>query len=314
MTFLDTLKEAPRSPHPSTTRVLLIEDEPADAYILRRILESEEVDECLELVHSACLDEGLAQLEAVSFDCVLLDLQLPDSQGLGTFEKIRQRRPEVPVVVLSGLDDKTVAVAAVREGAQDYLVKGRFDGQLLSRAIRYAIERHQTQELLRSLSIEDDLTGLYNRRGFLALAEQQLKIARRKKQPLLLIFGDLDGLKEINDTFGHDTGNRAIVEAAEVLRATFRESDILARLGGDELVALLHADGEMKDQDLIARLEERVAEKNAAPDHPFELGISLGMAEFAPGEDVTLEQLMKRADEAMYTEKRRKKRSLEAPS
>ena len=109
---------------------------------------------------------------------------------------------------------------AAHRGAQDYLVKGNADGALLVRAIRYAVERKRAEESIRALSLEDELTGLPNRRGFFALAEQQLKVARRTKTGLFLLFSDVDGLKAMNDQFGHAEGDRLIRDAAHILRAT----------------------------------------------------------------------------------------------
>ena len=156
-------------------RVLLIEDSEDYAYILRRML-TQRGGSALALEHVDRLAAGIRRIDEGGIDAVLLDLDLPDSFGIETFLAVHQRAPEIPVLVLTGLDDETVAVTAVRQGAQDYLVKGDFESQLLVRAIRYAIERNQLQQDLRNLSLEDELTGLYNQRGFVALAEQQLRL------------------------------------------------------------------------------------------------------------------------------------------
>jgi len=295
-------------PTRAPTCILLVEDDRADAYILRRMLE---VDggQRFAVEHVQQLGKGLDRLAEGGIDVVLLDLGLPDSFGLETFHRVNRQAPDVPVVVLSGLDDEAVGVQAVREGAQDYLVKGNIDGQLLVRAIRYAIERHQTQELLRNLSLADDLTGLYNRRGFLALAEQQVKVARRRRHNLLLVFIDLDGLKAINDTLGHDAGNQALVETADVLRHSFRDSDIIARLSGDEFVVLLIATSSERFSELETRLYEQIAQRNATSPRSYKLSMSVGCAEFDPAAPRSLDELIKDADSAMYVVKRRRKAS-----
>ena len=153
--------------------------------------------------------------------------------------KVRAQAPEIPLVILTGLDDESLGLSAVQWGAQDYLVKGHADGNLLARCLLYSIERQRMQATLRNLSLTDPLTGLYNRRGLAALGKQQLKTARRNKSSLSLVLADLDGLKQINDTQGHQQGDAAIIEIANALKETFRQSDILARLGGDEFAALL---------------------------------------------------------------------------
>ncbi len=305
--------EAAMSPRPSerptglptAPEVLVIEDDPDYAYILRRMLTDRSAG-AFPLEHVDRLENGLDRLQRGGIDVVLLDLDLPDSFGLETFLSVHNHAPEVPVVVLTGLDDETVAVNAVRKGAQDYLVKGDFGNQLLARAIRYAIERNELQLSLRSLSLEDDLTGLYNRRGFVALAGQQLKMARRNDVRLLVMFADLDGLKAINDAHGHVTGSEAIVEAAGVLRQTFRDSDILARFGGDEFVIMLPDTGAEAFDVPAQRLRRNLEAWNGRKARPYRLSMSLGAAAYDPEKPLTLYQLIERADKAMYRDKRRR--------
>ena len=293
-------------PKAAEPRVLLIEDDGDYAYILRRML-TRRGGSALPLEHVDRLADGISRMDEGGIDAVLLDLDLPDSFGIDTFLSVHRRAPEIPVVVLTGLDDETVAVGAVRQGAQDYLVKGDFGGQLLVRAIRYAIERNQLQQSLRNLSLEDDLTGLYNRRGFVALAEQQLRLARRKDIRLLVAFADLDGLKAINDSHGHVVGSEAIVEAANVLRETFRDSDILARFGGDEFVILMP---ETEAETFVApaeRLRRNLAAFNQREARPYKLSMSLGAAAWDPRQPISLHELIERADKAMYDDKRRRR-------
>lgn len=134
----------------------------------------------------------------------------------------------MPTVVLAECEDELLAIETLRQGAQDFLAKDKLDRPTLVRSLRYSIERHRLQKNLQSLSLADDLTGLYNRRGFMALAEQHLRMIQRKGAALL-IYLDLDDLKKINDSYGHLEGNRALIVTANVLRACFRQSDILAR-------------------------------------------------------------------------------------
>ncbi|MBI2495958.1 MAG: diguanylate cyclase, partial [Candidatus Omnitrophica bacterium] len=213
-------------------RVLVVEDDAHYANLLTAAL-SGETARLFQVEWVETLQAGFAHLANGSTDAVLLDLFLPDSNGLDTFERVRMHAPEVPIVVLTVLDDDAVALEAVRQGAQDYLVKGQVPAERLSRVIGYAIERHRMQTILRSLSLVDELTHLYIRRGFLNLATQHLKLAQRTKRGLSLAFIDLDGLKQINDTLGHHEGDCALVETAEILKRTFRSSDIMARIGGD---------------------------------------------------------------------------------
>jgi two-component system cell cycle response regulator len=218
--------------------VLLIEDNPGDARLIQEML-AEGGGTRFKLEYVDRLSIGMERLARGDIDIVLLDLCLPDSEGLNTLQRVLTASEELPIiVVLTGTDDEELAVQAIQAGAQDYLVKGQIDGRLLTRVIRYAMERQQIQMVLRSLALVDELTGLYNRRGFLKIGEQHVKLADRAKREMSLLFVDLDHMKQINDTFGHQEGDQALIETAVILTKTFRRSDIIARIGGDEFAIL----------------------------------------------------------------------------
>ncbi|MBN1382640.1 MAG: sensor domain-containing diguanylate cyclase [Deltaproteobacteria bacterium] len=166
--------------------------------------------------------------------------------------------------------------------------------------------RKQMEEELRLLSVTDQLTGLYNRRGFIAFAEQQLKLTARRKRGLLLFFADLDGMKAINDNFGHEEGDRALLETANILRETFRETDILARIGGDEFAILTIDSPEMTADILIDRLQTHIEAHNALKDKPFAISMSIGMSTCDSKAMRSLDELMSMADKKMYENKKRK--------
>jgi diguanylate cyclase (GGDEF)-like protein/PAS domain S-box-containing protein len=168
-------------------------------------------------------------------------------------------------------------------------------------------ERKRAEAALQSLSLVDELTGLYNRRGFLAVTEQHLAAIRRNEKVPVILYADLDGLNEINDSLGHHEGDRALVKAAEIFRDTFRSSDILARLGGDEFVVLAAIDSEESTESLATRLQEKFSGSNANRNRPYNLSISVGLARFDLEAEHSIEDLMARADRAMYEDKRRKR-------
>jgi two-component system, cell cycle response regulator len=229
----------------------------------------------------------------------LLDLSLPDSQGLDTFLRLHTQAPNVPVVILAGVKDEALGRIAVREGAQDYVVKGQVSGRQLARTISYAVTRQSLQAEFRAQSLLDDLTGLYNRRGFLTLAEQHWKLAYRTNRAFLLIYADMDGLKKINDHFGHRVGDAALRQAAKIIRQTFRDSDVLARLGGDEFVILVTEAPPDGGEALTTRLQRSFKNYNRRETTSFELSFSIGAAAFDPAEPVALEALLGSADQAM---------------
>lgn len=164
----------------------------------------------------------------------------------------------------------------------------------------------ELEKFLRETAITDELTGLFNRRGFLTLAEKQLGNALRSDFDMFLIFADVDELKVINDALGHETGDLLLVTAAELLRTTFRQADIVARLGGDEFAVFISCrPGTESEEAILARLERNIAQKNQEGQPPFILAISFGVVRFKENE--TLEQVMTRADDLMYASKSRKK-------
>jgi diguanylate cyclase (GGDEF)-like protein len=187
------------------------------------------------------------------------------------------------------------------------LKSGETDPEALKVAVHPAVwcaVRHVILEReLRYLALTDDLTCLYNRRGFFAAASQQLRLARRSQQPMLLFFCDVNRLKDINDCFGHKEGDNALVKTADAIDATFRDSDVLARLGGDEFAVLAFEASPQNQEALSRRLHKQIERANAG-ENRYRLSLSVGVAKFDPKKDVALGQLMEEADHAMYDNKR----------
>ncbi|HKW62347.1 MAG TPA: GGDEF domain-containing protein [Candidatus Acidoferrum sp.] len=171
-------------------------------------------------------------------------------------------------------------------------------------AVWGAVKQALLDRELRCLALTDDLTCLYNRRGFFAAATQQLRLAQRNGQNLLLLFCDVDNLKKINDTYGHQEGDLALIRTADALEQSFRGSDILSRLGGDEFVVLA-SEASNQTQDIILRRLEKNLKKSSGAELRYGLSLCVGVARFDPKRAVTLGELMVQADRAMYEKKRR---------
>ncbi len=158
---------------------------------------------------------------------------------------------------------------------------------------------------IRDLSLRDALTDLYNLRGFRLLAEQALRMARRSNLPFSVLYIDLDNLKRTNDAFGHQAGSELLVETGKILKSSFREIDVVARIGGDEFAVA----GQFSHSGIglaAQRVEEGVAKRNAESAHPTALSFSTGYTTTESAQQ-SLDELLAKADAAMYTEKRRKK-------
>jgi diguanylate cyclase (GGDEF)-like protein/PAS domain S-box-containing protein len=172
---------------------------------------------------------------------------------------------------------------------------------VVSKDISYLKEM---EEELRALSLTDELTGLYNRRGFLTLADQQIKMSRRIEKQILLLFADVDSLKGINDTYGHEEGDMLLIDVAELLRESFREFDIIARIGGDEFIVLITEQGGVDPALIINRLKSDLDVFNARSTREYDLSVSVGIATYDPENPVSMDQLIKEADKMMYRDKK----------
>jgi diguanylate cyclase (GGDEF)-like protein len=286
---------------PRLDTVLLIEDNPGDARLIQEML-AEEPAAPFEVVCVGRLASGLEALAAGKARVVLLDLSLPDSHGLETFAKVYAHSPKIPIIVLTGNDDQELALSAVKTGAQDYLVKGKIDRQLLQRAMQYSIERKRYQEELERQANYDGLTGLPNRH-LLHDRLRQTVAEQRHVRPVTVVFIDLDHFKFINDSMGHNAGDELLCQVAERLQGSVRDSDTVARLGGDEFVVILN---EQPREDVVFRAMQRILTRIAEPIHVNERELhvtcSAGISLY-PQDGADVETLLKNADAAMYRAK-----------
>jgi diguanylate cyclase (GGDEF)-like protein len=259
-------------------------------------LDVEQVDE---------LSAGLERLSHGGVDVVLLDLALPDSRGMTTFERTQAFAPHVPIIVVTDQDDTELALATVQGGAQDYLVRGEVKRSEIVRSVRYAIERHRLLSALRGLSLLDELTGLYNRTGFLRLGEHFLRLARRSGHGGALLFLDIDRFRTINDAFGHHVGDRALLKVTEVLQSTVRISDLIARLGGDEFAILALESTAEPIEGLSGRILAAIREFNEGGKEPYSLAATIGLTRFESDASRSVEELLEDGASEMLEARRR---------
>jgi diguanylate cyclase (GGDEF)-like protein len=281
--------------------VLLIEDNAGDARLIREML-GEDPDAPFTLHCAERLSLGLEHLAAGETALVLLDLSLPDSFGLETFAKVYAHSPTVPIIVLTGNDDRMLALSAVKGGAQDYLVKGRLDRELLVRAMHYSIERKAYQVQLEHQANYDTLTGLPNR-NLLNDRLRQAVYGKRTPRNTAVVFMDLDHFKFVNDSLGHSAGDKLLKSMSDRLRSVLREGDTVGRVGGDEFVIILNG---QSNEEVIFRAMQRIAARIAEPitieGKELYVTCSAGISLYPQdGEDV--DTLLKNADAAMYRAK-----------
>jgi len=179
--------------------------------------------------------------------------------------------------------------------------------EFVSTQVAQAIERKRMEQEIRNLSLIDELTGLYNRRGFTMLAYQEMRLAYRFKRNVLLLFCDVDKLKTINDTYGHNQGDLALKDVSAILKETFRESDILSRFGGDEFVVLAPGASMDHAEILTHRIQAALEVRNQPGNRPYHLELSTGFARCDPEAPCTLSELITQADALMYKQKQDRK-------
>ncbi len=271
--------------------ILLVIYNEKDHILFNRALRN--TKEELDIHHVLDAQAAFDALNKEVYDCVLVDSTLPDTT---VNEFINDLQINIPVIVLTDLSCEDVGIKALREGAQDYLVKNELSGSLIVRSIRYAIERQRMASALYELDLLDEMTGLYNKKGFMLFANQQIKHANRSRKKMCLLVASCDNKHYINDTFGRYVGDGVILEMAEFLEDIFRSSDLICRLGSDEFAALaLEVDDECQDK-IIERLEAKVEERNEQENSKFQLVLRMGTAVYDPFNQSSIEELLEKAE------------------
>jgi diguanylate cyclase (GGDEF)-like protein len=200
----------------------------------------------------------------------------------------------------------------VRYGSisRDLLVMGTVDAIIVSGIVSYVVidlivtQRKEKENELAKLLITDELTQLHNRRGFYLLADQMVKVADRMKTPVDIMYVDLDRLKWINDTFGHEEGDNVLVSVAAILKKMFRNSDIIARMGGDEFVVMPAGASKSGTPVIRERVEKAFQKHNETAGDPYTISVSMGFSRYDPASPCSLDELLKQADESMYRDKK----------
>ncbi len=276
-------------------KALLIEDSLDVARLIREELKDISYSN-IDIEVADRLKDGIDIIKRGDVDVILLDLSLPDSQGYNTFVRAHVHASQIPIVVLSGNSDEVLAIKTIQAGAQDFLVKGELDAEVLVRSIHYAIERQKIMNELRSMLLFDRLTGLHNRRGLMTLAEQQMSISRREKQGLIIIFIDLNS-RQLKDTIkDYSEGDIALIETANILKKTFRGSDIIGRIDSEEFAVVPIGANRDSTRIMDARLMKNVQNFNTINNNGFELSMNTGMTHYDHEESISFEELLRRED------------------
>ena len=288
-----------------SVKILHIEDDDIDAMLVRDVLHSDVGYGQFEIIHVNSLRDALKELSHNNYDTVLLDLNLRDVQGIDSVSVIKEESPDIPVVVISGVDSDSIALNAIDCGAQEYIAKGHCSGRVIRHAIHSSIKCKAVERELFKQANYDELTGLSNRRFFMEYLQRTLDKAKRWKRSEVILFLDLDRFKIINDHHGHEFGNMVLREAAARMIRSLRSCDIIARYGGDEFVILLDSRSD-NCREAATKIANKIIASIGNPfdidGHHIEISSSIGIAVY-PESGTNCNDLIKYADEAMYQSK-----------
>jgi len=290
-------------------RILLIEDDEDDYVILKEKLMELNGQPGYILDWVQTYQAGLKQIQREEHDIYLIDHYLGNSSGLDLLKEAIQAGCQAPIIMVTGQSNREIDLLALQAGATDYLEKSQIDGQLLERSIRYAVERNRLLVKIRELAVRDALTGLYNRRELHRFLDYELIKSRRYNHPFSLLMMDIDSFKEINDRFGHRTGDEVLQHVAQALLGNTRGCDLVSRYGGDEFIIILPETP--ADQALFGaeRIRKKLAEiviqvkGQHGLTEKIDISLSIGVAEY-PGDAESAELLIDQADKALYQAKR----------
>jgi len=283
-------------------KVLVVDDEEPMRKLIVSLL-STQGHHCITVRNGL---EALDKMKEAKYDAVIADIVMPEMDGLTLTKEISKHDQSLPVMIITGHTDDYSAETAIASGAREFISKPFSISEFMIRFGKMMRDR-KGEEALLALSLIDELTDLYNRRRFFVLAEQYIKLSVRTKKRLLLLFIDMDGLKWINDHYGHNEGDHILIELANILRKTFRESDIIARIGGDEFVVLSESTDE-QGEIVMTRLHENIRDYNAKVSKDYKLSISVGAAPFDPNCPISIDELLSKADALMYAQKRKRRK------
>lgn len=285
--------------------ILILEDDAEDLSSLKQVfrrLNSTEVE--FETTFAKTCQEAINLLEVSEFDLILADLELKDKKGVELIRTLLDTTKTIPIITTSIFTEEERVREVIRMGAQEYLPKKELDPEHLLRSIYNAIERHSLRENLRSQIFTDELTNVYNRRGFMTFLKQQVSFAQRSRQGFYLLVIDVDFLKKINDSYGHPVGDQALIDVAQSLHHAFRSYDIIGRIGGDEFAVIAINAAAASREQLIKNIQTSIQKLNEARLQPYHLSVSIGGVYYNGKEEVTVMDLLSLSDLDLYIAKK----------
>lgn len=287
----------------NSSNILLIDKNLEDKIVLKEIM-NEVKGLWINLLCFENLELGLERLDMGGIDLVIMDVDLDDNQSFEIFEKVHKQSPHIPVVVTSRFGDKTFVIHAVKSGTSDYLKEDKEDNNLLLDSICNAIENHRLEIELNNPAFIDDLTGLYNWRGFLFLTKNYFKLNGSAKEGMWLFFVDFKDLLHFDSDLNYYKGNKELIETARMFKKSFRESDIIARVGGGVFAILAIGASRESFEVINSRFQKSLELYNKEKNRNYKLSFNLGAAYFNPESPCSIDELITTADKSLYEQNR----------
>jgi diguanylate cyclase (GGDEF)-like protein len=293
--------------------LLIIEDNPVDRHLLVKIVREAVGKDC-QIRTAGTLSQAAAVVNSESaLAVVLTDLSLPDAQGVEVVTKLQELGVSAPLVVVTGSSDESLAVRAVEAGASEYITKGQLDPRLVSRALRFAMQRKRSQLHLTRVALTDPLTGAANRAFFESHLAHWLFEAHTAQRRFAMFFVDLDRFKEVNDTFGHAVGDALLIAVTGRIQECLHDNDLLARIGGDEIAILSRRATTREEAEKLRReIKQSLHESFALSGCDVRTSASVGAAIF-PDDGTESSELLRAADRDMYRDKGHRRRTSSPP-
>ena len=288
-------------------KILLIEDNKVDIQTITNFIEkSKRLNAQIKTVDSIKKAKTIMFYEPI--DIILIDINVQGMKFDEFYDAFDQDNLSIPYIVITDERDEDIGIEAVKKGAQDYLVRSEISERILRRAIIYSLERHDILDSLYRATIVDELTGLYNRRGLYTLGNQQVELAKRHDDDIFIFYLDLDGMKKINDTLGHEFGDKALIETSNIMHKSFRTTDILSRLGGDEFVVVAVKAQHEFIPIITQRVKDYIKKQNAS-NKKYQISISIGVSKIDLESKSPLDDAIHDADKKMYQSKIKNKKN-----
>lgn len=293
-------------------RILIIDDDEADYLIVANQLRLAFPRSRVEIDWISDAKDVNPTVNLGTYDLWMVDQNLGSCQGLDIIHEMKGGGRALPMILLTGLDDRRIDELAAEYGAADYLLKDQLTPLLLNKTVRYAIARKEYEGKLITYAYTDDLTGLANRKKFDESLTTSINMVSRTEKVVLLALIDFDDFKDVNDTFGHPAGDEVLRAVAERLTGTVRRSDLVARLGGDEFGLIANTFEQESDIDILMnKVLDIFRQPFFIEGKPHNFSASIGVAILTGDKNITAEDLMKQADSALYHAKGLGKNSIQ---